>query len=339
MKWLLKVGVGALFGLVSALSLAGNITVTSPAKGTAVLPTPIKGSTSINFNITGGITEVTVEVKVFRIDTGVLYRTLQPVKVTPSTDGKVTGSASLSFTKGIDPEVGYRVEVRAKEESTPTNTYNADQNLFVKPDLTAPKILQFSPLSGAAVKGVVRISVQISEINLKDWRVQVDGADLPNGEGTTVDAEGRFSVDWDTSGIQFDGNKSINVRVRDTADNESSQSINVTIDRVKPVVTFQSPQNNAQFAPGTTLNIVVDIKDPNITVTGVDIVLRKTNGAFIARVARQSFQSIGNNTFRWVGRVRWRDNFLPTVFKVHASAIDRAGNAAAPQSVSVTVGP
>lgn len=328
-----------LFAVLSAcFGFGGTITVTSPAKGSATAPTPIKATTSVNFNITGGITEVTVEAKVFRVDTNALYRTLSPVKVTPNTDGKVSGSITLSFTKGIDPEIGYRVEIRAKEESTPTNTYNADQDLFVKPDLTAPKILQFSPLSGAAVKGSVVISVRISEDNLKDWRVQVDNADLPNGEGTTVDAEGRFSVTWDTSGIQFDGGKTISIRVRDTADNETTQNINVTIDRVKPVITVLSPLNNAVFAPGTTLSVIVDFRDANINATGTDVVLRKTDGTFIARIARSSFQSVGSNTFRWVGRVRWKANWLPTNFRIVASGIDRAGNAAATQTVNVKVG-
>jgi hypothetical protein len=324
--------------MTAALSVAGNITVTSPAKGSLAAPTAIKGTTSVNFNITGAVTEVSVGIKIFRVDTGALYRTVPEQKFTPNTEGKATGSISISFTKGIDPEITYRLEVRAREISTPSNIYNADQDLFVKPDLTAPKILQFNPISGAFVKGVVKISVKISESNLKDWRVQIDGADLPNGSGETTDAQGQFSVDWDTSGLQFDGPKSISIRVRDDADNETNQSINVTVDRIKPVLTIQAPQNNSNFSPGTTLFVTVDVKDVGITVTGVDVVLRTTAGAFITRVARQSFNSIGNNTFRWSGRVRWRDGFLPAQFKVVASAIDRAGNAGTPQSVTVKIG-
>lgn len=323
----------------AALSVAGNITVTSPAKGTASAPTAVKASTTINFNITGGITEVSIDIKLFRLDTGALYRDTPAItKVTPNTDGKVTGSFTVSFSKGIDPEIAYRLEVRAREVSTPGNTYNADQNLFVKPDLTAPKILQFNPLNGAFVKGVVKISVKISESNLKDWRVQIDGADLPNGTGTSTDSLGQFSVDWDTSGLQFDGTKNITVRVRDDADNETNQTITVAVDRVKPALTIQAPQNNSTFSPGTTLFVTVDVKDVGINVNGLDVVLRTTGGAFLTRVARQTFSSIGNNTFRWSGRVRWRDNFLPTQFKVTASAIDRAGNVATPQSVTVTIG-
>ncbi len=331
----------ALFVAVCA-NAAGTITVTSPPKGTAVAPTPTKASTTINYSIVAsipGATEVTIDAKIFRQDTGALYRNLTAVsKVTPNTDGKATGSFTVSFTRGIDPEIVYRVEVRAREVDRPGETYNTNQNMFLKPDLTAPKILAFNPLNGAFVKGVVHVTVKISEANLKDWRVQVGGADLPNGEGSTVDAEGRFSVDWDSSGELLDGQKTISIRVRDTADNEVTQNINVTIDRVKPLITIQAPVNNSQFAPGTTLAVTVDIKDAGMAVTGVDVVLRTTTGVFILRVARQSFTSPSGGNFRWTGRVRWRDGLLPAQFKLQVTAVDRAGNVATPQSVTVKIG-
>lgn len=343
-KW---IRFGALIACVASAALsmgASTITVTSPPKGSLAAPTPIKSTTSINFNIVAaipGATQVKVSYKLYRMDTvppTLVREDAKAAEVTPNTDGKISGSFSLSFTKGQDPEVTYRLDVRAREDGRPGEVYNTDQDLFLRPDLTAPKLLQFNPLSGAFVKGIVRISAKIEETNLKDWRVQVDGADLPGGTGTTVDAEGRFFVDWNTTGIQFDGGKTINIRVRDVADNEVTQNINVTIDRVRPVITIQAPLNNSNYAPGTTLAVTVDVRDVGIAVTGVDVVLRTTGGAFIIRVARQGFTSIGNNTFRWTGRVRWRSGLLPSKFKVNASAIDRAGNAATPQSVTVNVG-
>lgn len=325
------------WGLVSA----GTITVTSPAQGSAAEPTPVKGSTQINFNITGGITEVTVNVRIFRLDTNTLYRTLNPVKVTPDTQGRVSGSATMTFSKGIDPEIPYRVEVRATELSRPDNVYNSDQNIFIKPDLTAPKILQYNPLQNSFVKGIVTIRVRIQEENLKDWRVQVNNADLPNGDGTTVDALGRFTVLWDTSGEQFDGPKTITVRVRDTADNEVTQSIPVTIDRVKPVISILTPQNNAKFSAGSTISVVVDVRDfssSSVAVTGVDVVVRNTAGAFVLRVARISFSAANSTTVRWTGRIRWVNGQLPSTFRIHVTAIDKAGNVATPQVVTATIG-
>lgn len=330
-----------LSALVAGFAHAGTITVTSPAKGSAAAPTPIKGTTPVNFNITGGVTQVTVTVRIFRLDNNTLYSALEPVKVTPNTDGKVTGSANLKFTKGIDPEIGYRVEIRATEESTPGNVYNSDQDIFVKPDLTAPKIIRFTPVSGAFVKGVVNITVQIQEDNLKDWRVQVDNGDLPNGTGTTVNSLGRFTVLWDTSGVVLDGPKTITVRVKDTADNETTQNINVTIDRVKPIITIRSPQSNAVFTAGSIVNVVVDIKDfsnTSVPVTGVDVVARTTTGTFVLRVPRISFTQVDATTVRWTGRIRWVKGQLPKTFRIHVTAIDKANNVANPQVVTVNIG-
>lgn len=338
---LLRTLVTMLSALTVGLVSAGTITVTSPAQGGASTPTPVKATTQINFNITGGITEVTVNVKIFRLDNNTLYRTLSPVKVTPNTEGKVTGSATMTFSKGIDPEIPYRVEVRATEASRPDNVYNSDQNIFVQPDLTAPKIIRYNPLPNSFVKGVVTITVQITEANLKDWRVQVGGADLPNGDGTTVDAQGRFTVLWDTSGEQFDVQKTISIRVRDTADNETTQSIPVTIDRIKPTITIQAPLNNARFSGGSTINVVVDIKDASntsVAVTGVDVVVRTTAGVFVLRVTRLSFQQLNSTTVRWTGRIRWVNGQLPPTFRIHTTAIDKAGNVATPQVVTCSIG-
>lgn len=338
---LLRLFVLILSALVVGFAGAGTITVTSPAKGSAVNPTPIKGTTSVNFNITGGRFEVTVRVRIFRLDNNSLYSELVPVKVTPNTDGKVSGSATLKFTKGTDPEIGYRVEVRATEVDDPGNVYNSDQDLFVKPDLTAPKIIRFTPVSGSFVKGAVSITVQIQEDNLKDWRVQVDNGDLPNGTGTTVNAQGRFNVLWDTSNIQLDGPKTITVRVKDTADNETTQNINVTIDRIKPVITIRTPQNNTAFTAGSVVNVAVDIRDASNTsvpVTGVDVVVRTTTGTFVLRVPRISYTQVDGNTMRWTGRIRWVSGQLPRTFRIHVSAIDKAQNVANPQVVTVTIG-
>lgn len=337
----LRILISLLTVLAWSIAGAGTITVTSPAKGSAGSPTPIKGTTSINFNIVGGQTEVTVNVRIFRLDNNTLYSALDAVKVTPNTDGKVSGSATLRFTKGIDPEIGYRVEVRAFEASTPGNPYNSDQDLFVRPDLTAPKIIRFTPQTGSFVKGVVTITVQIEETNLKDWRVQVENADLPNGTGTTVNAQNRFTVLWDTSGVQFDGAKTITVKVRDTADNESTQQISVTIDRVKPTITIRSPQNNTAYSAGSTISVIVDIKDfsnTSVPVTGVDVVVKTTNGTFVLRVARISYQQVDGTTVRWTGRIRWVKGQLPPVFRIHVSSIDKARNVATPQVVSCSIG-
>ncbi|HZH97759.1 MAG TPA: hypothetical protein VEX38_02205 [Fimbriimonadaceae bacterium] len=326
--------------LAAVAANAGTITVTAPAAGTAANPTPVGSSTTVQFQLRDMVSQARVSATVRRVSDNTVFTNIPEVSINPDPSNRTgSGTLTVSFPQG-SPEVVYRVEVRARDINNST-TYNQDQNLFLRPDLTKPKILQFNPVSGAFVKGIVPIRVQISETNLKDWRVQVDGQDIPNNTGTTVDANGRFIVNWDTSGLQTDGPRTINVRIRDEADNEESQNINVTVDRVAPIVTIQTPRSGSVIAPGTTIAVTVDVADfsaTSVDFTGVDVVIRTTAGAFVTRVARQSFNQLNGTTRRWVGRIRW-SNTLPSSFRITATAVDKAGNRTnTPQTVTVTIG-
>lgn len=332
-----------LLAILSAVSaMAGTISVTSPAKGSAVAPTLVGGSTTISFALTNMVNVAKINIKVTRLtDNVVILNQLDALRVTPSTtnhDG--SGSYNLTFAEGA-AEVGYRVEVRAVDLNAAT-VYNADQDLFVKPDLTKPKILSFNPVNNAFIKGVVPIRVRILEANLQDWRVQVNNQDIPNNTGTTVDANGEFLVNWDTTGIVSDGAKTISIRIRDQAGNEENRNLTVTLDRIAPVVTIRAPVNNTTFSAGTTIVITVDIKDSSsssVTVNGIDVVARTMGGTFITRAARLSFAALDGTTNRWTGRIRWQSGLLPSTFKIVVTAIDRAGNVSpAPQTVTVKIG-
>lgn len=326
-----------------AVASAGTITVTSPSKGTAADPTLVGNSTTISFSLRNmGQSEARISVVVRRVsDNSIFSQTQDAARVTPSTsndDG--SGSYTLSFLQGT-PEVVYKVEIRATPTQAGATTYNTDQDLFVKPDLTKPKFLSFNPINNTFVKGIVPIRVRIAEANLKDWRVQINNQDIPNNQGSTVSSTGEFTVNWNTSGIQFDGPQTISVRVRDNANNEENLSITVTLDRVKPIITIQSPQNNARFSPGTSITVVADIRDfsnSSVNVNGIDIVVRTTSGVFITRAARQSNSNLDANTLRWVGRIRWVNGQLPKTFKIEVTARDRAGNDAVKQTVTVNIG-
>jgi hypothetical protein len=332
------VAIAVLGAAVAAQS--ATITVNSPAKGSPESPTLVKGSTTISFSLSGMVNSARVGATVRRLDNNSVVNVIPEVEVSPDSQKNASGSLTLTFTKGQHPEVAYRVEVRARDINNAT-TYNNDQDLFVKPDLTKPKILQNNPIAGSFVKGIVPIRVRIQEENLKDWRVQVNNQDIPNNTGTTVDANGVFTVNWDTRGEQFDGPKTINIRVRDEADNEETLNVNVTIDRLPPVVSFRQPTNNALITFGTTISVVVDIRDfsnNSVSVSGVDVVIQDMQGRFIARVARDRFQPISADTVRWSGRIRWRPGFLPNQFRLVATAVDKAGNRATPQTVTVRLG-
>jgi hypothetical protein len=335
----------SLFALMAFCSaMAGTINVSSPAKGSPTNPTAVRNATTINFSLTAmGKSEARISVTVRRVsDNSIFFQADDATRVQPSTtndDG--SGSYNLTFLEGT-PEVTYKVEVRAFPVQAGATTYNIDQDLFVRPDLTKPKILEFSPLSGAYAKGTVTIRVKISEPNLKDWRVQVNNQDIPNNQGTTVNANGEFSVTWDTSGIRFDGQQQVNVRVRDQADNEENINIPVVVDRVAPTVVIQSPQNGAAFGAGSTINVTVDITDFNansVNSSGVDVVIRDSANRFIGRVSRISFSQNSATGNRWVGRIRWRTG-LPSTMKIIVTVVDRAGNRpTTSQTVTVRITP
>lgn len=320
-----------------SLGLSATITVTSPAKGTEANPTLVGATTSLQLRLSSMSSRAEVTAKVTRLDGSELY-TLD-TEVEPDGDLNGTGSIPLAFATGTSEEV-YKIEVRARDLNDLT-TYNADQNLFVLPDLTKPKFLSYTPLNGSFVKGTVLIRARIDEPNLRDWRVQVDGKDIPGNTGTTLGSNGEFSVSWNASAFTEDGAHTVNIRVRDRAGNDAGRTVNVTVDRISPTVTIQSPKAGTVFAPGTTVTVVVDIKDASplsVNETGVDVVVRDAGGTFVTRVARASFRIGVDGTLRWMGRISWRPGVIPSPFTVVATAVDRAGNASTSQSVTCSYG-
>ncbi len=325
--------------LLSALGSAATLTVTSPARGSAGSPTLVGLSTQIQMRLTGMRAKAEVTAQVIRLSDSAVIQSLD-TEIDPDADFNGTGSLALAFAPGTSEEV-YRVEVRARDLNNET-TYNADQDLYVKPDLTNPKFLSYSPLNASFVKGTVTLKARIEESNLKTWRVLVDGLDIPNNTGSTLDSNGEFSVQWSTDAYDVDGSHTIQFRVKDQANNEVTRNVTVILDRVAPSVTIVSPRSGTVFAPGTTILVTVDVRDGanvlSVNASGVDVVVRTTAGTFLTRVARSNFRIGDDGTLRWTGRIRWRDGFLPPTFLIGVSVIDKAGNASALQSVTCSIG-
>lgn len=329
--------------LGACLAHAGTITVTSPARGSLADPTLVGSSTSVAFSLRQmGQSEAKISITIRRQDNSIYSTIADAARVTPSTtndDG--SGTYNLTFLEGT-PEQIFKVEVRATPIQVGATTYNADQDLYVLPDLTRPKILSVNPLNNSFVKrGIIPIKVRISEANLKDWRVQINNQDIPNNTGTTVDGLGYFTVNWDNRGIVLDGAQTATIRIRDNANNEATQSVTLTRDQNAPVVTIMAPANNSVISAGTSIDITVDITEfssASIAATGVDVVVRTTAGVFIGRVARRSMTAVSATAVRWTGRIRWGSMPLPSTFKIEASAIDKAGNGPSKQTVTVRIG-
>jgi hypothetical protein len=316
---------GAILVLGAAMAGAQTLSVTSPNNNDF-----LGTSNSIKFLVT----DIFVEANIKAVATGPQSTTFTSEgDFTPNSDGKIDSSLSLNIQQG-SPEGDYQIVVTAKRKDN--NVVFGTVTIDVKLDLTKPKFFQFNPLSGTFVKGVVPISAVVLEPNFKDYRVQVNSQDIPNNTGTSLIDDG-FTVLWDTTGIQFDGSQSIQIRLRDLANNEENRTINVTLDRVAPSVAIIQPRSDTTVRRRSNISVAVDITDSSTTsvdMTGIDVVARTLGGAYLGRVARQSYRSSGGSTMRWTGRLRYTSS-LPTRFKIVVSVVDRAGNVATTQEVIV----
>jgi len=313
---------------VLAATLAGatgTLTVTSPTDGTY-----LGATNTLSFNVQGASVEVDVTVTITGPTGGVT--TIGPQPFEPDVNGKIAGTIPVNFSQS-SPEGAYTIVVSATED----NVAYTPVTINVTVDVTKPKFYDFNPIANAFVKGPnVPIVVKVIEANLKVWRVQINSQDIPNNTGTTLDSDDTFTVLWNVSGILQDGPQTVNIDVKDLAQNDSSQSFTVTIDRVAPTITIQYPRSDTNVRPHSTISVTVDVSDTQgsnaVDATGVDVVLQNMNGGQIMRVPRVSFQS-----GRWTGRILSSVN-LPRQFKIVASAINKAGNVGVTQTTVVTVG-
>lgn len=312
---------GTVLGILAAASMAQtSFTVTSPTQGDW-----LNGNKTLTFNGKGGTVEVTVTATV----TGPGGSTTVSTRSTPAVNGDFSGSLSISFAQNA-PQGDYTINVTATE---PGKTYTP-VNLNVKVDTKAPKLLEFRPIQNSFVKGNVPIRFKLLETNMKEWRVTVGGADIPNNTGTT---QTDFNLTWDTAGVENDGSQTVALTAKDQADNPLNFSIPLTLDRRPPVTTIASPATGTPVRGRSDVPVIIDIADQfsgSVDITGLDVIVQRTDGTFITRVARVSFTEIGGNTWRYTGRLRWRSG-LPSTYKIVATALDKAGNVAVRQEVLV----
>jgi hypothetical protein len=134
--------------------------------------------------------------------------------------------------------------------------------------------------------------------------------------------------------VEFDGEKTVTIRVKDKAENSASQDISVTIDRVKPSAAIQFPRAD-DVRPNSTFLVQIDVADRTIDVTGVDVLITTTADKYIYRVPRVSANASGG-VLKWTGRVR-KEIKLPKTFKIVVRSVDKAGNVGKVQTATITV--
>ena len=310
---------------LGAIAGAQTLSVTSPNNGDF-----LGTSNQVKFVITNVFVQVNVKV-VATGPGGVIFT--NEGDFSPDANGHIDNQLALNIQQG-SPEGDYTIVVTAKRKDN--NQVFGQITIDVTLDLTKPKFRQFNPINNGFVKGLVPITVEVLEPNFKDYRVQVNGSDIPNNTGTEL-TDGKFTVMWDTSGIQFDGSQSISIRLRDLANNEENRTINVTLDRIAPSVNIVQPCSDTSLRRGSNVSVAIDITDASnssVDMTGVEVLARTDTGAYIRLVPRESFRSTGGNTLRWTGRLRYSSS-LPQSFKIVVNVIDRAGNTSVQQEATV----
>ncbi len=248
----------------------------------------------------------------------------------PDADNKINGTLGLNFNQAT-PEGLYTAVVTVTLTTGAPSQYPSQSITNLTVDVNDPKFLDSNPINGAFVRGNVPIQLQIQEGNIDLWRVQVNGQDIPNNTGTS----NTVNVTWNTAGIERDGSQAININVKDRATNTSNKGITVTLDRVAPSIQVVAPTGSG-FRPNSTIPVSVDIVDQfagSVTAQAIDVVAKRLDGTLIQRVARLSTRNNGG-TLNWTGRIQ-RATQLPSTFKLVVTAVDRAGNPAVTQEVTV----
>jgi hypothetical protein len=318
LKFVIFAGLSALAGAAFGQT---TFTVTSPTQNKWL------GS---NNTLTFNGTKAKVSVTVTAVITGPGGSSTVSTTVAPAVDGDFAGSLPINFSQTV-AQGSYTIQVTATE---PGQTYSP-VSLNVRVDTKTPKLLEFRPAQNSFVKGNVPISFRFLEENMKEWRVTVGGADIPNNTGTT---ETSISLNWDSTSLENDGSQNIALTAKDQADNALNFSIPLTVDRKAPNTTIQFPRADSPIRKNSDINVIIDVTDQfanAVDLTGVDVVIQNTSGVFLTRVPREAWTSSGGSNWRWQGRIRSKVK-LPNTFKIVVSTVDKAGNNATRQEVTVT---
>lgn len=303
---------------------ATTLNVTSPNEGDF-----LGKSNNVSITVRNADARVTVTVRLTE-NANPANSVTQQRDFTPNANGEINGTIPLNLSTSLASGT-YTLRVSGTEAGVPLNVI-PDRTVSV--DVRDPKFLNFNPISGGFVRGLVTVSASFQEDNMKETRVQVANADIPNNTGTS----NTVLVTWDSDQETSDGQKSITISAEDQAGNRATQNLNVTLDRLPPVTTILTPTGNEVILPGLRLAVAIEVADQfagAVDERTIDVTLEDTAGNFLGRVARRTTRASGN-TFAWSGRVRDVGR-LPGTFDIVVNAADKAGNRASVQRVRVNL--
>lgn len=324
----IKITASTAVGFMCSTIWGQTLSLTSPLHGDFV-----GRNTTFQLRATSITQQVRATITISKSPSGNPSTTLPEVRIDP--DGQGNGSGSATWSPGVAfPEGLYDVVITSTHAGSPLPPITLQLTL----DTVKPEFVDFAPANNSFINAnPVSISAVIQELNMDSWRVRVNDEDIPNntGTGNTV------LVVWDPSNIEEDGLQTIKITAKDLAGNEETKVVSVRLDRAAPELLVLFPRPNQRVIPNGRLGVSFDVFDS--TATSVDIgaivvELRTMSNVLIKRVARVSYTERNETTARWTGLVRVTLPPGVTEFKLFISAVDRAGNAATPQEVPLTIG-
>lgn len=190
-----------------------------------------------------------------------------------------------------------------------------------KPDNIPPVISLLSPANGSAVSGTVSVLVSATDnIKVTSVTLSVDGS--AKSSSTTAP----FTTVWN-SGTVPNGTHTLTVTAKDAKGNNSSSSIQVSVNNVTagditaPTVNITSPTSGASYDANSTITITASASD-NVGVSSLNISI---DGTVVATSSNPSFSYSWNTGTAGSG-----------IHNISSTAKDAAGNQSI-KSVTVTV--
>ncbi len=183
-------------------------------------------------------------------------------------------------------------------------------------DETAPTDLNFDSLAtGDIVTDTVNVAVSAT-----DARSGVEELQISDSKGVVGSIRGSAgSLTWDTTSVT-DGNQTLTLTATDTAGNQASSTLTVTVDNEAPSVAFTNPTEGDPVSGTITIDAsasdsVTDVVEIRILIDGSTVVSSDTSSQTFSWSTMST--SDGSHTFT-------------------AEATDTAGNTSA-TTISVTV--
>lgn len=265
----------------ATLNLNGNaVTVNSDLSFTATINL-VEGSNSLNFEATDMAGNVGTNSITITLDT-----TLPVITITSPQDGLVTNQASQTITGtlneagtlsldgnavNVNPDLSFSVNVTLNEGlnsfafvATDNAANQGNASIDITLDTVNPVITITNPADGLVTNQATQTVI---------GNVSKPSTLTLNGNAVTVNPD----LSFNTSITLNEGSNSLSFEATDTAGNVTTESINVTLDTVLPVITISGPQDDllTNIATQTVAGSVSETA--TVTVNGTPVSLAGLN--------------------------------------------------------------